>query len=131
MERQKPPYYAFVVDDNHDTAAMLALVLRDLGCEAAFTTDARNAVAEIARLKPHIVFLDIGMPHLDGYQLARLLRAEYQAELKLVAITGYIEAEDREACRQAGFDAHVVKPISVSLIESIIKTMLRPENEAA
>ena len=73
-----------VVDDNRDAAAGFAMLLRFAGCEAAFITDPRDALTEIIQLKPDIAFLDIGMPYLDGYQLVRLLRAEYQLQLKLV-----------------------------------------------
>jgi CheY-like chemotaxis protein len=123
----KRRYWTFVVDDNRDAAHSFALVLRTLGCEASFTSDPRNALTGIARLKPQIVFLDIEMPHLNGYQLAQLLRAEYQEGLKLVAVTGYGEERDRAACRKAGFDAHVLKPVDPALVLSILETVL-PES---
>lgn len=122
--RDKRPIRAFVVDDNHDSAESFAHVLRSLGCHAAFTSDPRDALAQIVWLKPQIAFLDIGMPHLNGYELAQLLRLECEEQLKLVAVTGHGEAEDRVAARKAGFDAHVVKPVDPALVESILKTVL-------
>jgi CheY-like chemotaxis protein len=122
--QQKRRLCALVVDDNCDAAESFAQVLGVLGCDAVFITEPRNALAEIVRLKPHIAFLDIAMPHLSGYDLARLLRAEYGERLKLVAVTGHGEAEDREAARKAGFDAHVLKPIDPALVQAIIKTVL-------
>ncbi len=119
---------ALVVDDNEDAAESFARVLGLLGCEAVFLTDPRSALAEAERLKPHVAFLDIGMPHMDGYELARVLRARFGEEgLKLVAITAYGTTSDRIASRRAGFDAHVAKPVDPALVESIIRTVL-PES---
>jgi CheY-like chemotaxis protein len=101
------------------------MLLRFAGCEAAFITDPRDALTEIIQLKPDIAFLDIGMPYLDGYQLVRLLRAEYQLQLKLVAFTGPGESEDPAACRKAGFDAHVVTPVDPAVLQRIIETLLK------
>jgi CheY-like chemotaxis protein len=112
------------VDANRDAAAGFAMVLRFAGYEAAFITDPRDALTEIIRLKPHIAFLNIWMPYLDGYQLARLLRAEYQEPLKLVAISGLGEEEDLAAWRKAGFDAHVVTPVDPALVQGIIEMVL-------
>lgn len=90
---------------NREASWSVVRVLQVLGCDATFTCDPRNASSEIALLKPDIVFLDISMPHLCGYDLARLLRAEYDDRLKLVAVTAHGEVEDRIASRKAGFDA--------------------------
>lgn len=116
---------ALVVDDNPDAAESLAQVLRLMGCETSFLTDPRDALEAARRLKPQIAFLDIGMPHLSGYQLARDLRRHFSPdELKIVAITGYDGPDDRKASRQAGFDAHVAKPADPALVESILATVL-------
>jgi CheY-like chemotaxis protein len=116
---------ALVVDDNHDAAESFARLLVTIGCEAAYSTDPHDALRKAMRLKPHIAFLDIGMPGVDGYQLARLLRKQFaEEELKLVAVTGHGQPEDRAAARKAGFDAHVLKPVDPALVQSIIKTVL-------
>jgi CheY-like chemotaxis protein len=116
------------VDDNRDTAESFVRMLCLSGYEAVFITDPRNALSQALALKPRIAFLDIGMPHLDGHQLARMLRANFREEqLKLVAITGYGSAQDRIESRKAGFDAHVLKPVDPALVESIMKTVL-PES---
>ena len=128
MPKQERRYCALVVDDNGDAAESFARLLEALGSDAVYTTDPRNALAEALRLKPHIAFLDIRMPHIDGYKLAALLRANFsQEELKLVAVTAFDAPEDRAASRRAGFDAHVIKPIDPDLLVSIIKTVL-PED---
>ena len=125
MSNRKPAYRALVVDDSRDVAESFARLLHTFGYEAAYTTDPRNALTETLRLKPQVAFLDIGMPHIDGYQLARELRARFSPEeLKLVAVTAYGTPEDHVASRKAGFDAHVVKPLDPALVESIIKTVL-------
>jgi CheY-like chemotaxis protein len=121
--KTRGPYCALVVDDNEDAAESFARLLQLVGCNAVFVTDPRNALAEAARLKPHVAFLDIGMPHIDGYRLARMLRTSFGEELKLVAITAYDGTQHRTASRRAGFDAHVVKPIDPALVECILKTM--------
>jgi CheY-like chemotaxis protein len=118
------PYCALVVDDNADIAESFARLLRLMGCEAVFTTDPRAALDQARRLKPHIAFLDLGMPHMDGCELARRLRAAFGERLKLVAITAYGSAQDRAATRRAGFDAHVAKPVDPALVDSILRTVL-------
>jgi len=114
-----------VVDDNRDAAESFARLLAIMDCEATFVTDPRDALAEIIDKRPHIVFLDIGMPGIDGYELASMVRQHFSSdELKLVAVTGYGAAADRARARRAGFDAHVLKPIDPALMESILKTVI-------
>ena len=113
-----------MVDDNRDAAETFAQMLSAMGCEATFVTDARDALAEVLDRKPHIVFLDIGMPNINGYELASLIRNTILPEVKLVAVTGYGAEEDRARSRKAGFDAHVVKPIDPALVESMIRTVV-------
>ena len=114
-----------MVDDSRDSAETLARMLTAMGCEAAFFTDARDALAEVLSSKPHIAFLDIGMPMINGYELAAMIRRWLPvSEVKLVAVTGYGTEEHRTRSRQAGFDAHVLKPIDPALVESIVRTVL-------
>ena len=115
------PKRILVVDDHVDTAQSFAALLRALGHEVEAITDPARVEARVGELEPHIVFLDIGMPKLNGWEVAERLRARYpQDALKLVAITAYGEAHDRARSRRAGFDAHLVKPASVDLVESIL-----------
>jgi CheY-like chemotaxis protein len=94
-------------------------MLRAMGCETAFVTNPFMAAETATTLKAEVVFLDIGMPGIDGYELARILRAKHGWEgLKIVAVTAYGADEDRKNSRRAGFDAHVVKPVDPQLIES-------------
>ena len=113
-----------VVDDLHDSAMSLALVLQRMGHTAEFVTDPWKALETARRLRPDLVFLDIGMPGIDGYALARMFRQEFGFEtLRLVALTAWGRDEDRAASRQAGFDAHVTKPAELETIDSILKTI--------
>jgi DNA-binding response OmpR family regulator len=74
-------------------------------------------------VKPEVVFLDIGMPGLDGNELARALRAKYGWALRIVAVTAHADEEHRLRSREAGFDAYMVKPVDVTLIESTLHTL--------
>ena len=120
----KTKYSAVVVDDDRDAAESFARLLIAMDCDATFVTDARDAMAEVLRKRPHIVFLDIGMPVIDGYELAVMIRGWFNSEeVRLVAVTGYGREADRARSRRAGFDAHVLKPMDPALVESILKTI--------
>ena len=116
-----------VVDDNRDNAESLVRLLEASGCAAQLTTDPMNVMAAINAFHPDIVFLDIGMPDLDGYQLAHHIRARYRKEsIRLVALTGYADHMGRSRGRIAGFDAHLLKPASPELIQSTLDTLFPP-----
>jgi CheY-like chemotaxis protein len=90
-------------------------------CERTAPTKALDAAH---RMRPDLMLLDLGMPEIDGYQLGRMFRAEFGFEkLRLVALTAWGESGHRAATRQAGFDAHVVKPADIHVIESILATV--------
>lgn len=113
-----------VVDDVPDTAESFARLLGRMGFESTFVTDPRLAVDAAYRFGANLVFLDIGMPWLDGYEVARMLRGQFGWDkLRIVAVTAYGQQADRDRSRQAGFDAHVVKPVSLDLVRSILGTM--------
>jgi CheY-like chemotaxis protein len=116
---------ALVVDDQRDAAESFARVLAAMGCHAEFVTDPSLVMNTVERLRPQIVFLDLGMPVINGYELARLLRDKYgwQDGIRLVAVTGYGSDEHRALSRTAGFDAHVLKPVSPELVESMVRTL--------
>jgi len=113
-----------VVDDDADSAQTFAYLLAGMGHEARHLMDPSKVLRTVARFKPHLVFLDIGMPGTDGWQLAAALRKQYSYdELRLVALTAYGEDADRVRSRQAGFDAHILKPVSMDLLESIVEQL--------
>jgi CheY-like chemotaxis protein len=122
-----PVRKALVVDDNRDNAESLARLLRTFGYSAEFTFEPLSALTVVDRFRPSIVFLDIGMPDLDGYQLAQHIRARYGKEaVRLVALTGYATSADRVRGRVAGFDAYLLKPATPELVESTITTLFAP-----
>lgn len=113
-----------MVDDHADAAESFARVLRTLGCEATFITSPQLALDTAQEIEADIVFLDIGMPGLDGWDLARLFRAHYGWQgIRLIAVTAYGEEEHRLDSTRAGFDAHVVKPVPIGLIEEMMRSL--------
>jgi CheY-like chemotaxis protein len=110
-----------VVDDNEDVARAFALLLTALGHYAEFVTHAREAIDAARRIDPEIAFIDIGMPEMDGLELAARMRSDPRLKgVCLVAVTGYDEPGDRVRSRQAGFDAHIRKPVDPELVASIL-----------
>ncbi len=104
-------WHVIVVDDNVDAAHSLAMLLEAWGHSVAVAHDGRSALERARAETPHIMLLDIGLPDMDGYALARHLRAaSATANTVLIALTGYGKQEDRERSRDAGFDHHLVKP---------------------
>ncbi|HEX6864459.1 MAG TPA: response regulator, partial [Thermoanaerobaculia bacterium] len=101
-----------VVDDNRDSAESLSLLLQVTGNEVRTAFDGLEAVEEAERFRPDVVLLDIGMPRLNGYEAARRIRGEpWGKEMLLIAQTGWGQEEDRRLSREAGFDAHLTKPV--------------------
>lgn len=101
-----------IVDDNRDAAISLGMLLELSGYEIETAYDGSAAIDAAARFQPQMILLDIGLPGLDGYEVARRMRSEpWGKQATLVAVTGWGQAEDRERSKAAGFDAHFVKPI--------------------
>ena len=113
-----------VVDDNRDAADTLALSLNLLGHEVRVSYDATEVLELGAAWRPHMMFLDVGMPKINGFELARLLRAQSWAQdVLLVALTGWGKDEDRRQSLEAGFDHHLVKPAELSEIERLCRAV--------
>jgi signal transduction histidine kinase/FixJ family two-component response regulator len=116
-----------IVDDNRDAADSLHALLRDHGFACASALDGPSGLETVAAFEPDAVLLDIGLPGLDGYEVARRIRALPQGEkYLLVAVTGYGEERDKERSAQAGFDAHLVKPVDFDQLLAIIHAIRRP-----
>jgi PAS domain S-box-containing protein len=115
------PCRILVADDNQDSADGLAMLLRLLGHEVKTARDGREAVEMAGTFQADVILLDIGMPVLNGYEAARRIRAERkQKALKLVALTGWGQEEDRRRCEEAGFDVHLVKPVDADELIKIL-----------
>jgi CheY-like chemotaxis protein len=110
-----------VVDDNVDAAESLALLLETEGHQVMVGHAAEDALAVMRQDAPQVFLLDIGLPDMDGYELARRLRMQPgSAKLLLVALTGYGQAQDHEKSRAAGFDHHLVKPADIRQVLAIL-----------
>jgi CheY-like chemotaxis protein len=110
-----------VVDDSLRNAVSLEVLLRALGHEVHTAHDGMAALDLLRELRPDVVLLDIGLPLVDGYEVARLCRQEPALEhVVLVALTGYGQEEDRLRSREAGFDAHLVKPVNLEELRVLL-----------
>jgi CheY-like chemotaxis protein len=117
------PRRVLVVDDNRDAAELLSEVVAHLGSEARTAFDGPEALAAAEAFAPEVVLLDIGLPAMDGYEVARRLRAgPLGRSLKLVAVTGYGQEDDRRRALAAGFDLHLVKPVELSELEAALRS---------
>jgi signal transduction histidine kinase/ActR/RegA family two-component response regulator len=110
-----------VVDDNEDAAALMADTLARAGYDTRVAHDAGEAITTVLDWKPSIAILDIGLPVVDGYELARRLRAQPGlGAILLIALTGYGQPADRERATAAGFDRHLVKPVTAATIRAVL-----------
>jgi CheY-like chemotaxis protein len=111
-----------LVDDNIDAMEMMGFLLTEMGHEATTTHDARQIVPLALKLRPQVIVLDIGLPGVDGYELARMIKQHPElSNIRLVAHTGYGSPEDRKKAREAGFDAHLVKPAELEDLEKALR----------
>jgi DNA-binding response OmpR family regulator len=109
-----------VVDDNADAAQSLAVLLRLRGHEVQVALGGAEALQMVNVNLPELVFLDIGMPDIDGYEVARRLRSQLNSGVTLVALTGWGTEQDRRRSREAGFDHHLTKPVDLAAVEAVI-----------
>jgi CheY-like chemotaxis protein len=111
-----------VVDDNVDAADLLAELLRMLGHEVMVAHDGPGALALLGRMTPNIAILDIGLPGMSGHELAKRMRDQLGAAVRLIALSGYGQTSDRERSEAAGFDQHLVKPIDVAQVTRLLES---------
>jgi signal transduction histidine kinase/ActR/RegA family two-component response regulator len=115
------PLRILVVDDNHDAAKVLGMLCEVLGHAVTVEHDSADALARAASDGPDLCLLDIGLPGMDGYQMARALRANATtAHMRLVAVTGYGSDQDKQRAAEAGFDDHLVKPIHLDRLATVL-----------
>jgi CheY-like chemotaxis protein len=109
-----------VIDDNHDAADTLGVVLGMQGHDVHLCYDGKQALTECRTFLPHVLFLDLGMPQMDGFRIAQQLRTDLVfADLMIVALTGYAdEAHRQRAC--AHFDRYLIKPCDLAEVEAIL-----------
>jgi CheY-like chemotaxis protein len=110
-----------IVDDSADAADSLAMLLKLEGHEVTTAYTAVAALETAERMLPDVAFIDIGLPQMDGYEVARRLRSNERCRaIRLVALTGYGQPGDRDEARRAGFDHHLVKPADLRSVDAIL-----------
>jgi len=115
-----------IVDDHQDSADSLGMLVRRWGHEAWSAYDGPAALALATQRKPDVVLLDLGLPGMDGFEVARRLRAIPGLEhVRIVALTGYGRSQDQRASEQAGFDLHWVKPVHAATLAALLQDPLR------
>jgi signal transduction histidine kinase/ActR/RegA family two-component response regulator len=115
-----------VVDDNTDIAELLSEALQNQGFQTAVASDGRDALSSWRSFLPHAGVLDVGLPDVDGYEVARTIRSEYGAGAVLIAVTGYGQPGDRVRSSNAGFDCHFVKPVSLAELVKVLDQRVVP-----
>lgn len=123
-------YRILLVDDNVDFATSLCILLQNLGHDVRVAHDAPEALAEAASFKPDFAFLDIGLPTMDGYELARRLVKQLSANVYLVAISGWGQKEDRRLATEAGFVRYLVKPVDLTSILEVLESLPADQQQA-
>ena len=114
-----------VVDDNADAADSLALILDLEGYRTVVAYDGRSALSSIERGSPAAILLDIGLPDIDGLEVARRARQQFpERRLLIVALSGHGSPEDRDAARSAGCDGHLVKPVDPGVVIELLQQRL-------
>lgn len=115
-----------MIDDRRDSCLPIERFLTSLGCEVQTASDGSTGIVLVQQWLPHLVICDIGLPDIDGYEVARRLRAEPStAGMTLLALTGYVAPEDRQQALRAGFDEHLVKPVNFDELERLLETLYR------
>ncbi|SFH28892.1 PAS domain S-box-containing protein [Nitrosospira sp. Nsp14] len=113
-----------VVDDNHDAGEVLAMLLESMGFGARAVDSGPAALAALPDYQPNVILMDIGMPGMSGYDVARHIREQPQYEhIKLVALTGWGQEKDRRLSRESGFDHHLTKPVDFKVLKSLITSL--------
>jgi two-component system, sensor histidine kinase len=110
-----------LVEDNHDAREMQATLLRMLGHDVLEAATGLEGVDAAVRQAPDVVVMDIGLPDIDGYEAARRIRQQRGRAVRLIAVSGYGQPQDRARSREAGFDAHLVKPVDPAALNEVLQ----------
>jgi CheY-like chemotaxis protein len=116
-----PARKVLIVDDNADVAEITALLLKGAGCEVRVAYDGATALDAAEAFQPEIVFMDLGMPELDGFEACRRIRASsWGKSVQIIAVSGWARPEDKQRSAAAGFDRHLVKPVDPRTLIKIV-----------
>ena len=119
-----------MVDDNQDAAKTLGMLLKMLGHDVSTANDGPAALAAIESHRPSLVLLDLGMPGMSGFEVAKRMREQPQfADIAVVALTGWGQEEDRRRTREAGFDDHLIKPADLAALSALLERMESRQEE--
>jgi CheY-like chemotaxis protein len=119
--RPVPSRRILVVDDNVDSASTLGTLLKFLGADVHVAHDGLTALSTLERIRPDVVLLDIGMPGMDGFEVARRIRERDEFNpVILIALTGWGQEGDRRRTQEAGFDHHLVKPADIVALQALL-----------
>ncbi len=115
-------YRVLVVDDTHDIARCLSLLLEQMGCEVDTALDGKDAIEHAAQFLPDVILLDIGLPDMTGYEVCETIRAKpWGKDITIIALTGWGSSDDLLRAKVAGFDTHVLKPIDLDTLLKVLK----------
>jgi signal transduction histidine kinase/ActR/RegA family two-component response regulator len=123
-------HHILIIEDNTDARETLTLLLQMLGHRVESAATGPDGITRALASRPQVVLIDLGLPGLDGYEVARQVRAALGQKARLVALTGYAQEEDRRRTRDAGFDAHLPKPVELEELNRVMKDAT-PENPGA
>jgi len=124
VEKPVGQHRILVVDDNRDAAESLGMLLELLGVETRIACDGFEALDIFASYDPAVVLLDIGMPEMDGFEVARRIRKDFPDRRPvLVALTGWGQEEDRRRTKEAGFDHHLIKPADLATLQKLLASL--------
>jgi CheY-like chemotaxis protein len=122
-----PGYRILIADDNRDAAESLAMLLEMSGHEVRTAEDGEAALAVTEQFLPHAAFIDIGMPRLNGYEVAKRVRREaWGASVRLIALTGWGQDDNKRQAFESGFDHHLTKPVDPSQLDTLLERLLKP-----
>ncbi len=128
IKTEPKSFRILVVDDNHDSALSQAMMLSIMGHETRTAHDGESAVAEAERFLPEVVLLDIGLPKLNGYEVAQRIREQsWGTSMFLIAVTGWGQEEDRQRSTEVGLNVHMVKPVEPAALEKILADLAQGE----
>jgi CheY-like chemotaxis protein len=124
---QPQPQRVLIVDDNRDSADSLVTAFAVLGHEAVAVYCGRDGLARLPEVRPSLIVLDLSMPEMDGYALARAIRAlPGYAAVPMVALSGFGSEADRVKSRESGFDRHMLKPFDLADLERMLELVANP-----
>ena len=115
-----------IIDDNCDAAMVTAMLIEELGGECRTAQDAEDGIDVMREFQPRVVLVDIGMPHVDGYEACRRIREEFGADVTVLALTGFGQEQDKQRAARAGFNGHITKPADPDVLVRLLIECSRP-----